>query len=191
MNTLNYTEYRDLQSDTQYNKGWFKCKNYKLCESMLSDEWYIYITTCIYPSYNIFGSNDLEFGENTEEFDENTEDCDICFESNNKYVKVSTSCNHRICVGCSQNMLVWDETKYRLSPVPYGCPPCPNKCFNPIKGEQCYCTEYDEILDRWKKEYPDEYKEYNDDEKTSIELSETTNGVVYGSYKCPLCIKKY
>lgn len=86
---------------------------------IISDEWYIYITSCIYPSYNIFGSIDLEFGVNTEEFDENTEECDICFESNNKYVKVSTSCNHRICVGCSQNMLVWDETKYRLSPVPY------------------------------------------------------------------------
>lgn len=182
MNTLNYTEYQDLQSDGQYNKGRLKCKNYKLCEFILSSEWYIYIINCIYPSSNIYGSIDLEF-------DENTEECDICFESYNKYVKIYTSCNHKICPSCSQNILMWDETNYRLSPVPYGCPPCPNNCFNPIKGKQCYCTEYDEILDRWKEEYPDEYKKYNDDEKTSIELSETIDGVVYNLYKCPLCIK--
>ena len=186
MNTSNYMKYKDLQYE-QSNIGYKdrykdRYKNYKLCEFILSCKWWIYMTTWMCPSYDMFGTKDLEFKENTEE-------CDVCNESY-KYVKVSTSCEHQFCAPCSQNILVWDETNYRLSPVPFGCPPCPNNCINPIKGEQCYCEEYDEILDQWKEEYPDKYEEYNDAEKLSIELSETTEGIVYGSYKCPLCVKK-
>jgi hypothetical protein len=74
--------------------------------------------------------------------------------------------------------------------VPFGCPPCPNGCINPVKGKQCYCVNYDEILKQWEQEKPEQYKEYSDAENLSIELSETTAGSVFSSKKCPLCRKK-
>jgi hypothetical protein len=77
--------------------------------------------------------------------------------------------------------LFWDETCYHLSPEPFGCPHSPNGCVNHVKGKQCYCEAYYEILERWENDYPDKYKEYNDAENLSIDLSETTTGSVFGS----------
>ena len=62
----------------------------------------------------------------------------------------------------------------KLVIIYHPCPPCPN-----------------EILERWEQENPQQYKEYNDAENLSVELSETTAGSVFGSRICPLCRKKY
>lgn len=197
MNSSNYMEYRDLQYeqsnidyDSQYPEGGIKCKNYELCESILQpDHWkyyanYLCMSCGSWFKISGFGWNELEFKESDEE-------CIVCNETGNKQVKFPANCGHWFCISCSRNILFWDSSRYCLSPVPFGCPPCPNKCINPIKGKQCYCEDYDEILDHWKEEYPDKYKEYNDAENLSIELSETTTGSVFGSKKCPLCRKKY
>ena len=131
---------------------------------------------------DMFNWGTLEFREN--------EECPVCLE-HSKQVKFPAKCGHWFCVTCSRNILFWDETRYHLSPVPYGCPPCPNGCVNPTRGKQCYCENYDEILERWEHEYPDNYNVWNEDERNSIGLSETTQGSVFASQKCPLCRKKY
>ena len=191
MNPSNYMDYRDLQYeqsnieyDYQYPEGGIKCKNYDLCENILPLDWWKNKATYLCISCDIFGWKELEFKECIEE-------CVVCNETGNKQVKFPANCGHSFCVSCSKNILFWDETRYHLSQVPFGCPPCPNGCINPIKGKQCYCEDYDEILDQWKEEYPDKYKEYNDAENLSIELSETISGSVFGSRICPLCRKKY
>ena len=190
---MNPSNYRDLQYeqsnigyDWQYPQedgGGIKCKNYELCKCVLPKWWFDCKKNYLCTNCDMFW-NELEFKESDEE-------CMVCNETGNKQVKFPANCGHWFCVYCSSNILFWDETRYHLSPVPFGCPPCPNQCINPIRGEQCYCEEYVEIIDHWKEEYPDKYEEYNDAEILSIELSETTVGSVYGSKKCPLCRKKY
>lgn len=185
MNPSNYmVEQSNIGYDYQYQEGGIKCKNYELCENILSLGWLEWSANYICLSCDKFGFNELEFKECNDE-------CIVCNETGNKQVKFPTNCGHSFCVSCSKNILFCDETRYHLSPVPFGCPSCPNGCINPIKGKQCYCEEYDEIIDLWEVEYPEKYEEYYDAEYLSIELSETKSGSVFGSMKCPLCRKKY
>ena len=173
-----------------YEMSKIKCKNYDLCENTLSSDHFIYhgnylcMTCGDWFKIGSFGWNELEFRESDEE-------CVVCLETSNKQLKFPTNCGHWFCISCSRNILFWDETRYHLSPVPYGCPPCPDGCINPERGGQCYCEEYDILQEVWKQENPDKYKEWNDAEDTSIELTETISGSVFGSGKCPLCRKKY
>ena len=192
MNPSNYMEYRDLQYerenigyDEQYPEGGIKCKNYELCKAILPPDWWEIKATYLCMNCEIFAFNELEFRKSNEE-------CVICFTTNyEQQVKFPTNCDHWFCVSCSRNILFWDETRYHLSPVLFGCPPCPNECINPEKGKQCYCEEYDKIRDAWEQEYPLEYTKYNDAEDLSINLSETIPGSIFSSKKCPLCNKKY
>ena len=125
------------------------------------------------------------------EFRVGEEECVVCYETSNKKLKFPANCGHWFCVSCSRHILFWDETRYYLSPIQYGCPPCPNGCVNPEKGKQCYCKEYDIIQKKWEQEQPDKYKEWNDAEHISIELSEETCGSIFSSGKSPLYSKKY
>jgi len=186
---------RDLhyeQLNTIYDEGYqenrIKCKNYELCQSTLPPDHYEhyaqYLCMVCDNSSSGFGWNELEFRIGEEE-------CVVCNETSNTQLKFPTNCGHWFCLSCSRNILFYNETQYHLSPIPYGCPPCPNGCTNPVKGKQCYCEEYDEIQDEWKKEQPDKYKEWNDAEDTSIFYSEPISGSVFGSKQCPLCRRKY
>ena len=75
--------------------------------------------------------------------------------------------------------------------MPYGCPPCPNGCKNPEKGRQCYCEEYDKIIDQWKDFSPVNFDEWIYNERFSIDKEEDNEGSIYGSAKCPICRKTY
>jgi hypothetical protein len=101
-----------------------------------------------------------------------------------------TNCGHSFCIECCRNLLFWNETRYHLSPEPYGCPPCPNGCINPIKGKQCYCEEYTELQDNWEIENYEQWKKWNDAEHLSIEHS-ADNETTFGKRICPLCREKY
>ena len=196
MNSSNYMDFRDLQYeqlntiyDEAYERNGIKCKNYELCQHILPPEHYIN-----YANYLCMTCGDLfafGFGWNELEFRDSENECPVCNETDNKQMKFPTNCGHWFCVNCSKNILFWDETRYHLSPVPYGCPSCPNGCVNPQKGTQCYCKEYDEIQNIWEHENSDKYKEWNDAEDKSIENSEEPEGSVWGSKKCPLCRKIY
>jgi hypothetical protein len=86
-------------------------------------------------------------------------------------------CGHSFCVECS--LRLYEES--HLSPIPFGCPPCPNQCLNPTKGPQCDCIERDEVLDQWKKKDPASYDKWVAEE------------ILYrykdGIFRCPVCIE--
>jgi len=183
-------EYRDLQYeqtnigyDVQYPEGGIKCKNFELCQSILPPDNWEMLANYLCINCGVFAFNELEFRKSDEE-------CIICFTTDYKQVKFPTNCGHWFCVSCARNILFWDETRYHLSPEPYGCQPCPNGCINPIKGKQCYCEEYDEIQKKWENTHPEEFKKWNDDEHYSIEHSQEEQGSVFSSKKCPICRKK-
>ena len=180
-------EYENLNraSDWQYENG-IKCKNYELCDSVLHPDWFINTGNYLCPSCDTgmgFGWKELEF------IDVNAECC-ICFNIVTRKLKFPTNCGHSFCISCSKNILFWDETRYHLSPVPYGCPPCPNNCDNPIKGKQCYCEEQENIQNLWELEKPEEYETWNNAEDLSIYTGEE-EGSVFGSKTCPLCRSVY
>ena len=60
------------------------------------------------------------FGWNELEFRDTQNDCVVCMECTGREMKFP-ACNHYFCVECSKKILFWDETRYHLSPVPYGC----------------------------------------------------------------------
>jgi hypothetical protein len=85
--------------------------------------------------------------------------------------------------------MFWDESRHHISPVPYGCPPCPNGCTNPIRGTQCYCYEYDPVQEQWEKDFPVQFQKWNDDEHESIETP--LDNPTFASKKCPFCRRMY
>ena len=176
-------ENQNTTTDHQYENG-IKCKNYELCQNVLPPDHFIH-----YGNYLCMhcDNSSLGFGWNELEFRDAEEDCCVCMNTDNKQVKFPTNCGHWFCVSCSRNILYWDESRYHLSPVFYGCLPCPNGCENPEKGEQCYCEEYDEIQDNWEINNPDDYKRWNEAENLSIDSGEDNPGSIFNSKKCPLC----
>ena len=191
---LEYEENNTISDDLEQS---IKCKNYDVCQgSVPLDHYehfgnYLCMTCGSWFKIGGFGWDELEFRDCPE-----NEECAVCSESNIQ-VKFPANCGHWFCCECSRDILLWDETRYHLSPEPYGCPSCPNGCENPIRGRQCYCYEYfgdDEnpgVIQKWATEHPEEFEKYNDDESVSLELSETTPGSVFNSQKCPLCRKMY
>jgi hypothetical protein len=160
-----------------------KCPNYELCQNtkvdgMGSD----FCMTCGSWFKMGFGWDKLTFVETTEE-------CVVCMNICDKKLMFPTNCGHAFCISCSKDILFWNQTRYQLSQVFYGCPPCPNGCVNPIKGEQCYCEEYDVVEEEWKNNQPEKYQEWVTAEEKSIKNS--FSEVTYGKATCPLCRKKY
>ena len=174
--------------DIQYTEedgGGIKCKNYNLCEDVLSPDTFEYFGNYLYMHCSrVFNWGELEFRDSKDE-------CIVCNETDIKQMKFPTNCGHWFCVNCSRNILFWDETKYKLSPESYGCPRCPNGCINPQRGFQCYCEDYDEIKDTWEQGNPNQFERWNIEETISIQNGEDSEGSVYCSLKCPLCRKKY
>jgi hypothetical protein len=158
------------------------CKNYELCG---------HIVTPINESYCMGCGSwfKLGFGWDTLTFIDCNEECDICYDHCTRKLNFPTNCGHAFCIKCSKDILFWDETKSHLSPVPYGCLPCPNGCNNPIKGVQCYCEGYGLIVKLWKETNPLEYIIWNNNESLSIETGDPNSS--YGTSKCPMCRKKY
>jgi len=159
-----------------------KCANYEFCKGdRVPEMGSEYCMTCGSWFKGQFGWDKLIIVDSTDE-------CIICMNICERKILFPTKCGHSFCINCSRNILFDDETRYHLSPVPYGCPGCPNGCENPKKGKQCYCEEYDSIQDKWKQSNPDEFNKWNDDQNESID---TSNEVTYGKRTCPLCRKKY
>ena len=183
---INYEKNNEIlfyNENNKIEKG-IKCKNFDLCDNILLinhyDKFKNYLCQiCDLP---------LGFGWNELEFFEDNEKCILC---NNKIKKVKfpTNCGHSFCIKCSRDILIWDETKYHLSPELYGCPPCPNKCNNPKRGKQCYCKEYENIIHKWENDNPDKYKEWNVADCLSCETIGIGN--IYASRRCPICRTKY
>jgi hypothetical protein len=166
-----------------YPDGGIKCINYHLCEAVLPKWWFDCRGNYLCINCNNFGWKQLVFKEMNE-------DCNVCFEHHSIFLKFP-ACEHYFCLVCSRNILFWDETRYHINPCLFGCPPCPNGCVNPLKGHQCYCEEYDIVIEEWSNREPLEYKIYVEKEEESIANSPPIDGEVYASRKCPLCRQEY
>ena len=179
-------EVYERSSDCMYNCSPQKCPNFELCNTTGPKYYFLchegYCTGC-----------HISFGNKTLEIRDTTESCVICFDTKGRELKFPAGCEHWFCIPCSRDMIFWDETRHTLSPVPYGCPPCPKGCDNPITGQQCYCEEYygDEteenpcVIEKWRREYPNQYKRWNDEERVSMETIIGT----FANRRCPLCRK--
>ena len=180
---IQYERLNVVYNNNRFQNGRFiKCKNYRLCNKLLqcphrnnNNNDYNYLC------YYCMG---IKWGEL--EFKINDEECIICKTICKTHVKFPY-CTHWFCVICSNKILIWDSSLYHLSPVKFGCPPCPNACDNPERGKQCNCNEYQRIIDKWKRNNIDDYNQWRALEDESIELSETTEGSAFGSFTCPLC----
>lgn len=126
-------------------------------------------------------------------------ECPICLENVNTMVKFPTKkCSHMFCVECMRRILIWDVEEYKLSPVYYGCPPCPNGCINPQKGRQCGCEEYGEILndkvgvvEKWRRENKEKCEEWLKEQDDNIVKNLISEENTCGNMKCPMCRSQY
>ena len=177
-------EQNNIAYDEQYPRemgGGIKCKNYIMCHIVLpADNWkynYRYLCMCCEST----GCKELKiYAENHK--------CIICSEQRRLKIDFPAGCGHSFCVKCTKRVMFWDETYHHLSPVPYGCPPCPNGCHNPAKGKQCYCESYDAVQDAWKLEKPDKWTRWNEEQHESIFTP--ILGLINGQGECPLCRAK-
>jgi hypothetical protein len=116
-------------------------------------------------------------------------ECDVCNEVRGNEMKFpAKDCEHYFCVQCSRDLLLFDESRYHLSREPFGCPPCPNGCTNPIKGRQCYCYEYQYTIMGWEEVYPEKFIRWDEAELKSIKDRDNS---AYGSCCCPICRRQF
>lgn len=178
-------DYENNNSINNYDNGseiGIKCKNFNLCKNYIPDWWFDCKGT--YLCTNCDGIFGIELN-----FREIDEECPICLEKS-KYQAQFPSCPHWFCTKCLKKLFFWNELRYHISPIPYGCPPCPNGCSNPVRGKQCGCLEYDPIIEQWSKEFPKKFEEWNKNEHSSIFMGETGPSSFY-SKTCPICRKKH
>ena len=129
------------------------------------------------------------------EFRDTNEACVVCFEEKGREMKFP-SCTHWFCTDCMRKIILGkDEEEYILSPVPYGCPPCPNGCVNPERGRQCNCIEWDnEDEDEgplgpmflWEQHNPNMFQRWCYHNTLSIRYGEGPTSC-YGTKMCPCC----
>ncbi len=178
-----HTSSCEINDDSMPENKMIKCINYELCEGNGIPDFNNLCMACS-PNF-VFG---LRWGSLS--FFDCDEECAVCYNNCKRKLLFPTDCGHSFCVNCSKEILLWDETRYHLSPVPFGCSDCPNGCINPVQGKQCYCEKQSLLENEWEKTNPMEYKLWNDSETESIIQGD--NGLSsFGSRSCPLCRSKY
>jgi hypothetical protein len=116
-------------------------------------------------------------------------ECMICFKSCRRKLEFPADCGHVFCLHCSSHLLFGDDTRFYLSPEPYGCPPCPKGCTNPLLGRQCGCVEYVAIQEIWETTDVLGASRWFAAEAKSVEVGRWLDISSYGSAVCPLCRK--
>lgn len=178
----------DLDITCRYNCQPIRCVNYEFCISITNAS----SSYCIECNQHSYGTLEIR---------DTVSACCICMENKGREVKFPP-CSHWFCVDCTKSILWFDETKYNLSPVPFGCPPCPNGCQNPERGPQCDCLVYFLwngelynigpmcVVQAWRTDNPEAYRRWIDADSESI-IRGNINGEVWGSCKCPICRRIY
>jgi hypothetical protein len=128
--------------------GDFQCVNFELCETNTN-------------SHNSLCKNCRLWGEIPIISKNKKQQCYVCNEMVNKKMIFPTNCGHDYCIDCTRYMLFCGETSvFNISPEPYGCPPCPNGCSNPMIGNQCTCLLYNDVIEEWWNENKDKAEEF-------------------------------
>lgn len=124
------------------------CKNYELCETNTN-------------SHNSLCKKCEIWGEIPVISQKTKQHCYMCNEMVYKKLSFPNNCGHEYCVDCMRFILFCDETSIcNISPEPYGCPPCPNGCRNPARGNQCMCQLYDNVIEEWWNENKEKAEEF-------------------------------
>ena len=163
------------------------CPNFKMCGEIAP----FWLLDC-HGGFCNLGCNLL--GQVVSKDNVENDECPVCSEVPPHFIKFP-ACDHYFCKDCTRK--IWmglGEIHYHLSPVPFGCPPCPNGCDNPIRGVQCGCHEFwsaddkkaDEPLgvrNKWEIEHPDQFEAFNEADEQLFWTPDPN----YGTQKCPLC----
>ena len=159
-----------------------RCVNHEFCEGEIYSQ-----VDPVYCTNKCTTRTSMSFGfERLDIFDGDSE-CPVCLAGPGRRLRFPAGCGHSFCFECSRKIMFWDETNYHLSPVPFGCPPCPNGCQNPTRGRQCYCIEYDAVQESWQNRDRRSWQRWNDLENESIETPDPHRA----NQTCPLCRTKY
>jgi hypothetical protein len=158
------------------------CSNFAMCRSTALVE--LGSTECMLcgPSDN-FG---MAFGRL--DFDSTPAGCPVCLDDDVSPTVRLPQCTHRTCIVCFRDLFLANDTRCYLSPVPYGCPACPNGCKNPTRGRQCQCRAYTHIVRKWGRMNQEYYAVWQSDESESI-MSGSVGA--YASKRCPMCRAVY
>lgn len=113
------------------------------------------------------------------------QECPVCFEHGD-CIEFPSGCRHVFCVECIKKIVLPNEHYFFISPVPFGCEPCPNGCINPLSGVQCDCDEHADLLDSWRIRDKQAYMEWVHAESLSIENG-LSGDTCIGNGKCPMC----
>jgi hypothetical protein len=162
-----------------------KCINYEYCRGEIEPD--VGEDTCMgCGSWFAFGS-----GWDKLEFMDVNEECNICFSNVKRKVKFPTKCGHSFCIECTHELLEYDEYRYHINPMPYGCPPCLHaNANNPsCKSRPCYDELDDPVVENWEKNDPAQSKKWRNAEIESVHKAEKEYEI--RSNKCPMCRKKY
>lgn len=191
-----------------YRRGWKcgnpdqrctpkQCPNFVVCQRR-GPKWYFDLNyglcqTCMDQfgrRLNVRGQEDEDEKQEEDEKgdakeEENEEEvCPVCYIPTLEWVEFPVDCGHFFCGKCIADLYFFDETRYHLSPVPYGCEECPNGCENPTRGRQCECAEYEVVISEWMSENPSAGMRWQNAELDSID---NYDDMAYASKKCPLC----
>ena len=93
-----------------YGDYGIKCKNYKLCETILPDWWHDCKGTYLCSNCDmLFGTWGQQTGKGVLDFEDNLE-CPICLEENQDCVSYPR-CDHKVCISCYKKNFFVDEDK--------------------------------------------------------------------------------
>lgn len=112
------------------------------------------------------------------------QECPVCYQVVERWVEFPADCGHFFCGACIARLLMFDETRFYLSPVPFGGPSCPNECNNPRQGVQCNCVAYDVEIQEWELTNRADWVRWTNAEWNAIEDAQEWSEDMR---KCPLC----
>jgi hypothetical protein len=159
--------------------GMGKCQNYALCQNECQ-LWLLDVYNGRCPDCeHVEGVGGVPLPEVKE--NKGNIECPVCFDIPDVFIKFPP-CTHHFCANCSRRLIFLDETKFEVSRVIFGCPPCPNGCQNPRVGRQCHCEEYEDIMKIWERDHPDHCREF---EEMQMFVDDNLHDETIG--RCPIC----
>lgn len=165
------------------------CPNYEFCQQKYP-KWFGWCHSgrCNYCNQ--------KFHKQKLEFINDDDDCPVCHESTSRKM-IFPACTHKFCLDCSRNILMWDESRWHIDPVPYGAPPCPHHDIGEesCRSRPCYLekgeSDEEDLDDRmvlWYRINPEARERWRDGEEYNLENN--PDNLTYGNMTCPVCRKK-
>lgn len=158
------------------------CANVILCQKKVDGPGATHCLTC-----RLFQLPDVQIVDN-----KNEEPCAVCFETNTEpRIMFPTQCGHSFCASCVRNIVFFSppgDSNVMASPIPFGCPPCPNaECDGP-RG--CTCEEWLRAVERWETQRPADFYMWLVHNAVTNMNTHANERSCRGSRKCPMCRSK-